>query len=259
MASASQPSGNGDGEAPRRSQVCYKCKLPGHYARVCGLYWKERFESKTGGELSDGSGSRRNRGRSASPLRRRWEPSKRSPSADSKYHGHNERDSVKDLVSLLVAEREEKERAKREEEERTKQERKTLVKEEKRRKKEKRKKREQQENDERITRIVNMQFSRRWGEAKEEVGLDSSPEYRQERRRHRRASQRARKHRLYRHKSSSDNDVSEISNRTRGLRLTEKRKRAHGMTEEESQSSPVCMLLRQRRIAISDYHRKPSR
>ncbi|GBG88539.1 hypothetical protein CBR_g48008 [Chara braunii] len=250
MASSSQPSGSGDGDGTRRNpQTCYSCHLPSHYARDSGAYWKEKYEGKTG--VSGGAGaSGPVRGRSTSPVRRRWESAKRSPSADLKYRSYrsDEKDSVKDLVSLLMAEREEKERAKKEEEDRVKLKREKAEKEARRLKKEEKCRREQQENDERLKKKIDLQFAKRWGGAMKHVEVDSSLEFKRRHRRYRKASRRGKHHwRTYIMTSDSDDRVSDISQRTRLLHLTEKRKRTSTATKEEdslSQSSPNVTPLK---------------
>ncbi|GBG85673.1 hypothetical protein CBR_g40405 [Chara braunii] len=151
------------------------------------------------------------------------------------YHGQQseERDSVKDLVRLLKKERE------------------NIKKEEKRLKKEERRRREQQENDERLAKIVDLQFSKRWGGAMEHMGVDGSPEHKRRHRRYRKASRREKHHRKTKIVlSDTDEEVSEISQRTRALHLTDNRKRVSTTTEEEdalSQSSPNIAPLKMHR------------
>ncbi|GBG87364.1 hypothetical protein CBR_g45424 [Chara braunii] len=246
MSSSSQAGGSRDGNGPRCNQpVCYSCNLPGYYARDCGAYWKERFEGKRG-DAAAATTVKPACGRSASPVRKRWEPSRRSPSADLRYQGrrNEDRDSVKELVSLLMAEREEKEMAKKEEEERVNKEKERKEKEERRLKKEEKKRREQQENDERVAKIVNMQFSRKWGGAMERMGPDSSPETSRQHRRYRKASRRGRRHRRTAYASVDSDDLSEISEQTRKLSISEKRKRPSTVTEDSSSTSPSTTPLK---------------
>ncbi|GBG59316.1 hypothetical protein CBR_g32328 [Chara braunii] len=220
--------------------------MPGHDARDCEIYWKEKFEAKEGregGESSRDGGQRHYRGRSASPPRRRWELAKRSPSADSRYRGRVERDSVRDLVDLITADREEKIARQKEEEEVAKREQDRLTKEEKRREKQEKKRREQQENDERLARLVNKHFASRWGEKTEEVEVESTPAYKKNPRRVRRGTRRA-KHRQVPHpESATDDEVSDISRKTRRMCLSDRKRRPPTTEEEESFSSSQATPL----------------
>ncbi|GBG78641.1 hypothetical protein CBR_g27867 [Chara braunii] len=255
MASSSQ-GGNRGGEGSRRGvQTYYSCKLSGHYARDCGQYWKEKFEAQGGRASEDQSSDARvqqYRGRSSSPVRRRWEPAQRSPSTDSRRNDRRERrDDVSELVGLLMVEREEKQSREKEEQERARMEKQKRGKEAKRRKKEERKRIEQKENEERLARIVDIQFSKRWGGAREDRGANSSPEYKKCRRRLRRANRRAKHGRRCTH-SESDNEeeIAAIRGRTEELTLTDKRKRATTTEEDSSLSSLANTPLQRSRRGL---------
>ncbi|GBG59315.1 hypothetical protein CBR_g32327 [Chara braunii] len=146
--------------------------------------------------------------------------------------------SVRDLVDLITTDREEKIARQKEEEEVAKRDQDRLTKEEKRREKQDKKRRELQENDERLARLLNMHFASRWGEKTEEVEVESTPEYKKNPRRVRRATRRA-KHRQVPHpESATDDEVSDISRKTRRMCLSDRKRRPPTTEEEESFSSP---------------------
>ncbi|GBG86419.1 hypothetical protein CBR_g41415 [Chara braunii] len=178
MASSSQApppgEGSGSGSGGRRVPQCYSCKHYGHYARDCGLYWKEENERADRKRLeSEEAGAAQSlkvdqpRARSASPRRRYWEPPRRSPSADryaSRYETPKEvKDPTSELVSMLLAKEAAKELRKKEKEERMKKRQEAIEKEEKQRQREEKRQCEKLENDLRVARIIDTQISKRWG------------------------------------------------------------------------------------------------
>ncbi|GBG86087.1 hypothetical protein CBR_g40990 [Chara braunii] len=248
MASSSQQ-GNDEGgnrEPQRRGPpTCCNCKHPGHYARDCWMHWKDRYEAL---EAKQGDGSKRPFGRAASPPDKRREQTC-GDSFDSRRGGGGS-DRVKDLVTLLVAKEEAKVKKKQEKEEWLKLERERMEKEEKRLRKEEKRKQEQEENDQRLARIVNIQFSKRYGMKHERLGGKYSPEVGKSRTRCRREQRALRKHRGYHGSSESESDdaISAIGQRSGSLALTDKRKRTTTTEEEESESSPAATPLMQIRV-----------
>ncbi|GBG61022.1 hypothetical protein CBR_g18617 [Chara braunii] len=210
------------------------------------MRWKDRYEAL---KVKQGDGSKQPQSRTVSPPNRRWEQIRGSSSYEQ-GRGSRGSYSVKDLVTLLVAKEEAKAKKKQEKEDRLRLEEERIAKEGKRLRKEQKRKQEQEENDQRLAKILNIQFSKRYGKRHEYMGGKYSPEVGKIRSRRRREQRAAWKRRDYRGSSVSESDdaILDISQRTENLALFDKRKRVITTEKEESESSPTTTPLMQSRV-----------
>ncbi|GBG64930.1 hypothetical protein CBR_g48678 [Chara braunii] len=235
-----QPGEGGNGQ--RNPPQCYSCKEYGHYARDCGLHWKEEKEKADRrrqlapeAESSDRAATYvPPRARSTSPRRNRGEASRRSPST-KRYARRPEsaQDPATDLVAMLLAEEEAKNQKRLEKEERKKKTQEELEKAAREERRRERKKHEQEVNDQRIARIINLQMSRRWGAIRQEQEVEG----RRERQRKTRTMKRKLRQRIASNDLDTEDEVVALSASTERIDLSSESE------EERVATTPGIMPL----------------